>query len=54
MVLTEGDLDEIGDNIRFATEDIWGHIEEQYQSGVTKVQEGLKELQGHASQVQVS
>lgn len=54
MVLTEGDLDEIGDTIKFVIKDIQGHIEEQYQSILTKVQVGLKELQVHASQVQVS
>jgi len=35
LVLTEGDLDEIGDVVCNATETIWGHIEDQ----------GLKELQ---------
>lgn len=48
MVLTKGDLNEIGDTFRSVTVDIWGYIKEQYQPVLKNVQEGLKELQVQA------
>lgn len=44
MVLTEGDLDEIGDIVRTTIKEIWGHIKDEYQSVLSKVQVGLIKL----------
>lgn len=54
MVLTNGALNEIRDIVRSTMEDIWGDIKEQYKFVLRKVQQGLKELHGQASQVQAS
>jgi len=42
LVLTEGDLDEIGDVFCSATKNIWGHVEDKYHQVLEKVQQGLK------------
>ena len=37
MVLTEGDIDEIGDKVLHITEDVWGKIEDQYKDLLKEV-----------------
>jgi len=54
LVLTKGDLDEIGDVVDNTIETIWGHIEDQYHQLLDKVQQGLKELQVQIEVIQVS
>ena len=45
MVLTKGNLDEIGDIFKNITEHLWGNIEEQYKKVFEDVHKGLKDLQ---------
>lgn len=54
MVLTEEDIDDIGDTLHNAIEDMWGHIDDQYKSVLLLVQQGLKELQVQASAIQAN
>lgn len=54
LVLMKGDLDEIGDMVHDATENIWGHIEEQYHQMLDEVQQGLRELQVQTCIIQAS
>lgn len=54
LVLTEGDFGEIDDIVHVATKEMWGNIEDQYREILTKVQQGLKELQVHTSVIQAS
>lgn len=54
IVLIEGDIDEICDTMWSVTEDMWGHIEDQYKLVQTQVQHGLKEIHVQASVIQAS
>lgn len=54
MVLTKGDINEIGDTMCSITEDMWEHIDDQYKSILTRVQQGLKYLQAQVSMIQAS
>ena len=54
LVITQRDLNEIGDVVRDMVTNLWGHFEEQYQQVLGKVQQDLGELQIQTSMLQVS
>lgn len=54
LVLTKGDLDEINDVVRNATQSIWNHIEDHYHQSLNKVHQGLRELQVQTWVIQAS
>lgn len=64
MILTEGDLDEIGDKVRDTTTELWKQFEKQYMKMLGGILKDLHGLQiqigriqasiGQASPVQVS
>jgi len=51
MVLTEGDLDEIGDKIRGTTTEVLQEFEHKYMQMLGSVQKDLHELQIQASRI---
>ena len=51
MVLTEGELDEIGDTMKQATKHLWGSIEEKYKKLLSYVHKGLQDSQVQTSVV---
>lgn len=44
MVLSEGDLEQIGDKVQEITTEYWNMVEDRYEELITSVQESITEL----------